>query len=247
MKEKRLIIIATNKGGVGKSFTAINIADFLKERNVNIVAFDPDHANASFARFFTKKERPEWVKIINIADDTSLDQITKALEAGAEVALVDGVGSQQTNFLNWMEEIDLYSRAPEMNLKITLVLIVDEDKDTVDQAKDVAGRAGDQVDYIVVRNLKTTSTTTIYDDSAARKMLTNILNAKEITFPKLKDHLVTMMQSKSLRLAEAEKDPEVYTNDRKRIETYRKKITQELEKASDYLLPKKSQSQDKSK
>lgn len=234
---KRLILIATNKGGVGKSTAAIHIGDYLSENGVPFVAFDPDHANASFARFFAKEgKNPSFMRLINTADDTSLDQITRAFdEENAKIVLVDGVGAQQAAFLNWIEEINLFDRAPELGLKITFVVIVDEDKDTVDQARALAGRAADQVEYLIIRNLKNTPETTIYDTSTARKLLTEALGGKEITFPKLKANLVSIVQSESLRLSQAEKAESVYVNDRYRFSAYKKAIFKELESVKDLL------------
>lgn len=235
---KRLVLVATNKGGVGKSTAIINIADHLNEQGIPFVAFDPDHANASFARFFAKEDgsREDFMRLVNIADDSSLDQITRVFdEENANLVLVDGVGAQQETFLNWIEDIGLFDRAKEMNLRITFVLVVDEDKDTVDQALAVAGRAGEEVDYLVIRNLKNSEETRIYDSSTARKMLTGPLNGKEITFPKLKGNLVSIIQSESLRLSEAEKHDKVYVNDRMRFKRYRSLVEAELAKVKDLI------------
>jgi nucleoside-triphosphatase THEP1 len=247
--QKRLILIATNKGGVGKSTAAINIGDYLQSNNIPFVAFDPDHANASFARFFQIKEKnedgtasktsnPSFMRLINTADDSSLDQITRAFdEENAEIVLVDGVGAQQAAFLNWIEEISLFERAPSLGLKITFVIIVDEDKDTVDQAREVANKASDQVDYLVIRNLKNSPETTIYDNSPARKLIVNALGGKEITFPKLKPQLVSIIQSESLKLSEAESSEAVYVNDRFRFSSYKKVIFSELDSVKELLTP----------
>lgn len=239
-KPKRLVLIATNKGGVGKSTAIIHIADHLRGKNIPFVAFDPDHANASFARFFQKPDgsKEDSMRLINIADDSSLDEITKVFDDEKEnLVLVDGVGAQQETFLNWIEEIGLFDRAKDMNLKITFVLVVDEDKDTVDQAMAVAERAEDNVDYLVIRNLKNTSETRIYDESPARKLLKEALGAKEITFPKLKGNLVTVVQKESLRLSQAEKSESVYINDRCRIGAYRKQIEKALTSVEALITP----------
>jgi hypothetical protein len=231
---KRLVLVATNKGGVGKSTAIIHIADHLQEQGVPFVAFDPDHANASFARFFRKPDgsHEEFMRLINIADDTSLDQITKVFDSGeSNLVLVDGVGAQQEVFLNWIEDIGLLERAKEMGLKVTFVLVIDEDKDTVDQAMSVAERVEEGVDYLVIRNLKNTEETRIYDQSPARKLLNGALGAVEVTFPKLKGSLVTTIQKESLRLSQAEHDESVYVNDRYRFASYRRQITQALTKA----------------
>lgn len=238
--EKRLILVATNKGGVGKSTAVIHIADFLKSQGIPFLAFDPDHANASFARFFRKPDgtNEEFMRFINIADDASLDQITKALDSGeTNLAIVDGVGAQQETFLNWIEEIALFERAADMNLKITFILVVDEDKDTVDQAMTVAARADSQVDYLVIKNLKNSSETRIYDSSPARKMLTGALGAKEITFPKLKGNLVSVIQTESLRLSQAQTSEKVYINDQYRLANYRKQIGTALLSVVELITP----------
>lgn len=235
---KRLVLVATNKGGVGKSTAVIHIGDYLREKGIPFVAFDPDHANASFARFFRneKGENEDFMRFINIADDTSLDQITRVFDDGeANLVLVDGVGAQQETFLNWIEEIGLFDRAADMDLKITFVLVVDEDKDTIDQALSVAERAEDKVDYLIIRNLKNTNETRIYDASTARKLLKDALGAKEITFPKLRDNLVSIAQKDSLRLSQAEKEESVYTNDRYRFAAYRKTITKAIKEVEDIV------------
>lgn len=239
-KSNRLVMVATNKGGVGKSTAIIHIGDFLLQAGIPFVAFDPDHANHSLARFFTKEdgEREEYMKLINIADDSSLDQITKVFDEGVgNLVLVDGVGALQEAFQTWIEEIALFERAEDMDLKITFILVVDEDKDTVEQAMQVASWAGDQVDYLVIKNLKTTESTSIYDNSAVRKTLVNMLGAKEITFPKMKGNLVPIIQDKSLRLSEAEKSSAVYVNDRYRVSAYRKRVFKEIEAAKERILP----------
>jgi hypothetical protein len=250
-QHKRLILIATNKGGVGKSTAAINIGDYLQTNSIPFVAFDPDHANASFARFFQikgdktndkeggkKTTNPSFMRLINTADDSSLDQITRAFdEEKAQIVLVDGVGAQQAAFLNWIEEIGLFERAPSLGLKITFVIIVDEDKDTVDQAREVASKASDQVEYLVIRNLKNSPETSIYDNSPARKLIVNALGGKEITFPKLKPQLVSIVQSESLKLSEAETSDAVYVNDRFRFAAYKKVIFGELDSVKSLLTP----------
>ena len=241
MKRKRLILVATDKGGVGKSTFSIHVADYLKEKGEKFIAFDPDSANNSFARFFTENGKPEkWMRFINIMEDTSLDQITKALEEETDIVLVDGIASQQKAFLNWIEEIDLFNRRKELSLDITFVLVVDEDVDTVEQVLTTVKRAEENVEYLVVKNLKNAETSEIYDSSQARKMI-NLFSPIEIVFPKLKGPLVTIIQSKSLTLSKASKDERVYKNDQMRFGNYKKRIWGELDKAKDLLVPKKDE------
>ena len=42
---KRLDLILNGKGGVGKSFFAVNFVQFLKDRNIEYAAWDCDNEN----------------------------------------------------------------------------------------------------------------------------------------------------------------------------------------------------------
>jgi len=47
---KRLILILNGKGGVGKSFFAVNFVQFLKDKGVAQVAIDSDNENSTLKR-----------------------------------------------------------------------------------------------------------------------------------------------------------------------------------------------------
>ena len=49
---KKIILVTGDKGGVGKSFTARIIADYLLDKKVSFRAFDTDKTNATFYRFY---------------------------------------------------------------------------------------------------------------------------------------------------------------------------------------------------
>jgi CO dehydrogenase nickel-insertion accessory protein CooC1 len=48
---KRLILILNGKGGVGKSFFAVNYVQFLKDKGIAHVAIDSDNENSTLKRF----------------------------------------------------------------------------------------------------------------------------------------------------------------------------------------------------
>ena len=49
--KKRLVLILNGKGGVGKSFFAVNFIQYLKDRPFPHVAFDSDNENSTLKRF----------------------------------------------------------------------------------------------------------------------------------------------------------------------------------------------------
>jgi MinD superfamily P-loop ATPase len=53
---KKLIVFPQDKGGIGKSFVATLVYDYLTEHAVKLKTFDLDHANSTFQRFVPEAE-----------------------------------------------------------------------------------------------------------------------------------------------------------------------------------------------
>jgi hypothetical protein len=227
-QSKRLILVAMDKGGVGKSFFTILLTQWLHERHKAFLAFDPDYHNSTLTRFVPESQ------FLDIRHSENLDRIIEVME-DHPLVLVDGVGSQQRIFLDWLEETNLLKLRHAMNLELTLVLIVEEDKDTVHQAGEAVSRIGTQVDWLVVRNFKTMPTTRIYDQSKARKELLGC-GAKEMSMAKMTDHLVVYLQQQSLTIERALGDGRLFLIDRQRLVDYRKSIFSQFEANQSILL-----------
>jgi len=227
---KRLVLVAMDKGGVGKSFFTILFVQWLQHRaERGYLAFDPDYQNSTLTRFVPAAQ------FLDIRHSENLDRIIEVM-AEQPMVVVDGVGSQQRIFLDWLEETSLLTLKDEMNLAITLVLIVEEDKDTVHQAGEAVSRIGRAVDWLVVKNQKTMPTSRIYDNSKARKELLNC-GAKEILMPKMTDHLVLFLQQQSFTIDRALESDELFLIDRQRIVDYRRKIFNQFDSIKEILLP----------
>lgn len=226
---RRLILIAMDKGGVGKSFFSILLVQWLQARGVPFLSFDPDYQNSTLTRFVPDSQ------FLDIRHSENLDRIIEVME-GAPLVLVDGVGSQQRIFLDWLEETNLLALKDSMNLALTLVLIVEEDKDTVHQAGEAVRRIGPDADYLVVRNQKQSSLFRIYDESRARKALATC-DAREITLPRLEEHLVHFLQRSSFTIRRALDSNELFLIDRQRLVAYQRMIFEQLEQAQKLLLP----------
>lgn len=79
---KRLDLIINGKGGVGKSFFAVNFTQFLKDKGIAHVAIDSDNENSTLKRF-----HPE-AQFLDLSNRRELDGIFGALEK-ANLVLVD--------------------------------------------------------------------------------------------------------------------------------------------------------------
>ena len=71
---KRLILILNGKGGVGKSFFAVNFVQYLKDKGIAHTAIDSDNENSTLKRF-----HPD-THFLDLADRRGLDGIFSALE-----------------------------------------------------------------------------------------------------------------------------------------------------------------------
>ncbi len=174
-------------------------------------------------------------KFLDIRHSENLDQIVESLDS-TDVILVDGVGAHQSIFLDWMEETDLLKVKQQLGLAVTLVLIIEADKDTVHQAGEAAKRAGNMVDWLVVKNMKQSDVSRIYDNSQARQ---NLLadGAQEVILEKMPSHLGELLQAKSWTIEQAMEQPELYLLDRQRLVAYSRAWFEQLDRVKSILLP----------
>lgn len=226
---KRLTMVAMDKGGVGKSFFTILLTQWMASLGNRYLAFDPDYQNSTLTRYV-----PE-AQFLDTRHSENLDRIIEVM-AESPLVIVDGVGSQQRIFLDWLEETNLLSLRHSMGLALTLVLVVEEDKDTVHQAGEAVARIGHAVDWLVVKNQKNSASHRIYDNSKARKELL-ACGAREITLPKLPEHLVFVLQRDSLTIAQAIESNQLFLIDRQRLINYQRTIYSQLDQIKDILLP----------
>lgn len=226
---KRLILSATSKGGVGKSYLCVNLAEWLASQRVSFIGFDPDWCNSSFTRFYP------GAQFLEVSQGVDLSPVIAALQS-TDLVLMDGVGSMQMKFLEWLDESNVFEMRSELDLDITLIVIVEEDKETVFQAGQAAQRIGDRANWLVVRNLKTSPVTEIYDGSRARKDLL-ALGAREITLDRLPWNLSSVLQKQSKSIGSLVADEGVFFLERQRLRSYQQRIYEEFESAREVLLP----------
>jgi hypothetical protein len=220
---------ATSKGGVGKSYLTLNLCEWLQAQKIPFVAFDPDWCNSTLTRFYAQAE------FIDISEAVHLDNVIRAFER-TDLVLTDGVGSLQSKFIDWLEETRVLDMREELSLDITMLLIIEEDKETVFQAGQAVQRVGDRANWLVVRNLKTSPVTEIYDNSNARKSLLE-LGAKEITIERLPWNLNSMIQKMSRSIGGLVEDESIFFLERQRMRSYQQRLFDEFTRARDYLLP----------
>ena len=104
MAEKKLRQIAIyGKGGIGKSFVATLLYDYLTDVGVRLKAFDLDHANSTFNRLVPEAE---FIDTDVDADKLGvLDRIVHVLP-DADVVLVDNRATGGSKVIAYLDEIN---------------------------------------------------------------------------------------------------------------------------------------------
>ena len=163
--KKKLIVFPQDKGGIGKSFVATLLYDYLSERQVKLKTFDLDHANSTFQRYVAEAE---FLDTDVDADKLAvLDKMVNALDT-VDVVLVDNRASGGTKILRYIEDSQLTEMQKELQFELLFVVVVLEDKDAISQIADLLDEYKERVQWLVVRNYRETPLLTMFDGSQPR-------------------------------------------------------------------------------
>jgi hypothetical protein len=229
---KRLILILNGKGGVGKSFFAINFIQFLKDKGITFVAIDSDNENSTLKRF-----HPD-THFLDLSNRRGLDAIFAALEKN-NLVVMDCRAASTDLFIDYFAEIDLPTVLATLNAKLTLVMPVNHESDSVDQIQRLTEEFGEQCNYVVVRNAAHSDSFAIFESSEVRALLANKLGGREIAMTRMQDWLVEALNAENLTATAAQKHAAFSLLDRQRIQNWQRKLFAEIESVSELLLPSK--------
>jgi hypothetical protein len=230
---KKLIVFPQDKGGIGKSFVATLLYDYLTEKGVKLKTFDLDHANSTFQRFVPEAE------FIDTDVDASklavLDRMVNSLET-VDVALVDNRASGGTKVLRYIEDSRLTELQKQLNFELVFVVIALQDKDAISQIADLMDEYQDRVHWLVVRNYRDTSAIAMYDESKTRERLQS-KGALEIEVPCMTEATRNKLQMSNLTVRQGCSSTSLHLLDRSRCQTFHQAMTFQFEKAKGVILP----------
>ena len=227
---KRLIITGTRKGGTGKSFFLAHLADWFEHHQVNYVALDPDWVNGSLSRFLPN------ARFIDFSSEQATQEILSAFQE-TDIVIMDGMGPAQAYLFDWLKNADFLNPDNPTPIAVTIALLIEEDKDCVYQAGEAAHSLDNQVEWLVIRNLKTCSTTEIYDQSNARQELLR-RDAQEIQIERLPWNLLLLMQRTSRTIGDLIEDADLTILERQRLRSYQTRFFGQLESVRASLMPR---------
>jgi cellulose biosynthesis protein BcsQ len=230
---KRLDLILNGKGGVGKSFFAVNLVQYLKDKKIQFVACDCDNENSTLKRFHGE------VEFLELAHPRGLDPMIRALEK-FDLVVVDCRAASTEVFFNYFDEINLPETLQTLSAALTVVMPVNQEADSIDQLQRIVGKLKKTCSYVVLRNAVHNNNFLLYDQSVIHDKLQKEFGAKEITMAKLQPWLVEELSHKNLTITAAVGDGHFYLLDRQRLQTWQRKLYAEIESAAELLLPAKS-------
>jgi len=229
---KRLDLILNGKGGVGKSFFAVNFVQYLKDKGIKHVAIDSDNENSTLNRF-----HPD-ASFIDLADRRGLDGVFNVLEK-SNLVVMDCRAASTDLFTSFFETIDLSAVLSGMGAALTLVMPVNHEADSVDQVQRLADELGSKCNYVIVRNAAHSDSFELYEGSEVRAQIADKLGGKEINMTQLPDWLVIALNQRNLTITVAAKHQDFSLLDRQRLQTWQRKLYGEIESAAGLLLPAK--------
>lgn len=227
---KRLNLILNGKGGVGKSFFAVNLVQYLIDREITHVAIDSDNENSTLKRF-----HPDAL-FLDLDNRRELDRIFGSLET-SELVVMDCRAASTDLFVDYFTEIDLPAVLSALNAELTLIMPVNHESDSVDQIQRLTDQFANQCRYVVVRNAAHSESFALYESSEVRALLKDKLGGREINMTRLQDWLVESLNATNLTITQAIKHPDFNLLDRQRLQTWQRKLNAEIESVSDLILP----------
>jgi len=227
---KQINTIINGKGGVGKSFLAVNLVQYLKDRSISHLAIDTDNENSTLKRF-----HPE-AAFLDIEDAKEIDTILASLEK-TDLVVVDCRAASSDIFLDYFDELRIFDLLDGLGAALTVVSPVNHETDSLEQIRQLADRLGDNCRYVIAKNQALTERFAAYDQSKTRARLVNELGAREITMPKLYDWLVADLNFRDLTITAGIQDSALTIMDRQRLKNWQRRFYEELESVRDFLLP----------
>lgn len=228
--QKQIDTIINGKGGVGKSFFAVNLVQYLKDKSIPHAAIDTDNENSTLKRF-----HPE-ASFLNIEDAKEIDSIFAALER-TDLVVVDCRAASTEIFLDYFEELQIFPLLDRAGVSMTVISPVNHEMDSLEQIRNLSERLNDQCNYLIVKNEALSDRFTSYEGSKTRTRLLQELGAKEILMPRLYDWIVADLNQKDLTISAAMRHQAFTLFDRQRMCNWQRRFYEGLDSVNNFLLP----------
>jgi hypothetical protein len=228
--QKQIDAIINGKGGVGKSFFAVNFVQYLKDKEIGHIPVDTDNENSTLKRFHPNS------LFFDIEEGKEMDSIFTTLEK-TDLVVLDCRAASTDIFLNYFDEVRIFDLLKQFGASLTLIMPVNHETDSVEQIRNITDRLNNKVRYLVVKNQALSERFNNYENSKTRTRLLQELDAKEIAMPKLYDWLVADLNAHNLTISAGIGHSVFSLFDRQRLKNWQDEFCDELDTVRKILLP----------
>ena len=228
--KKRLILILNGKGGVGKSFFAVNFIQYLKDHGISHAAFDSDDENSTLKRFHSE------VGFIDPGRAPDIDLMVDAL-VDKDVVVVDCRAASTRIFLGYFEETELPTVLEGLSARLTIASPVNHELDSIYQIQRVVNAMAGKADFLIIRNEVHGEGFDLFDKSKLRQKLLSDVGAKEIVVTRMYKWLVEGLQRSKLTPTTARNHQDFSIMDRQRLVMWQRRFYEQIDSVREMLLP----------
>ncbi len=162
---RRLVIVTGDKGGVGKSTFARGLVQTYIDGGIRFVGFDADTSNSQLLRFYGQSCDIQHLNIFKSGKiDKFFDQLKKMIDPEADtysqtptpesLFLLELPPQSRQILQKFIQQMNFLEIAEvDYDIRITMVVVISRVFDSINQLIDLYGFCGNNVDYVVVKNL----------------------------------------------------------------------------------------------
>jgi energy-coupling factor transporter ATP-binding protein EcfA2 len=193
---RRLVMVTGDKGGVGKSTFARGLAQIYIDNTVKFVGLDADNSNPHLIRFY---EPSANIQRLDISNSDKLDVFVDNLKELVYPKPKESGENQESQSLILLETPSQFLPTLKILIKemgflgvvndkcqmrVTIVVVISTIVDCINQLLELYSYCGDNVDYVIVKNLfyGEVEQFNFYDNSQKIKEIEQQVKAKSHTF-----------------------------------------------------------------
>ena len=213
----RIHFISGEKGGVGKSFTARVLSQYLIDNNMPFCGYDSDQSHGTFSRFYNEYTTP-----VVVEDFESLDQILISAEDTPEQDIVVDMAAQTGKYLDaWVNESDLFGILDDIGAQVFIWHVMDDGADSARLLEALLDKYGEiPLQFVVVKNMGRGNNFSFFDKSEIFKKAQEF-GTIFITLPQLAPGLAQKVDFYNFSFWAAGNNPKAMTTvERKRMKVW---------------------------
>lgn len=164
---KRVVLIASEKGGVGKSVTARTLIDHLRTEGVRVAAYDADGGVGGLVRVLgtrngtgldSSQSPTEGVGYYNVRAEGERNLLLDSIEAGEGLIVHDLAGGSLADLMRIVDGGDgldgLLAAFEEHGYRVTVMHLISPEVGSAQSVARWLDLAGDRVDHVAIRNTR---------------------------------------------------------------------------------------------